>query len=251
MPIARIIASCALACLAAGGANAQTASPAAAPAPAGAAAVQPPAVPAKRPRIGLVLSGGGARGITHIGVLKVLDELRIPVDCIAATSMGSIVGGLYASAMTPADMERIVTSVDWTTLFSDSPPRRELSFRDKQRDTRFPLPLEIGFRDGEIRGFQGAISGGNLELFLHNLTLKADGVRSLDQLPVPFRAVSTDMVSGQPYIFEQGPLYEAMRASMSIPGVFAPAEVRGASSATAASWTTFRSASCAACAPRS
>ena len=226
MSIARIIASCALACLAAGGAGAQTAAPPLVPATA-VVAVPPPVVPAKRPRVGLVLSGGGARGLTHIGVLKVLDELRIPVDYIAATSMGSIVGGLYASGMPPAEMERIVTSVDWTTLFSDSPPRRELAFRDKQRDTRFPLPLEIGFRDGEIRGFQGAISGGNLELFLHNLTSKADGIRDLDRLPVPFRAVSTDMVSGQPYIFDQGPLYEAMRASMSIPGVFSPAETRG------------------------
>ena len=226
MSIVRIIASCALACLAAGGAGAQTALPAAGP-PAVAAAAEPAAVPARRPKVGLVLSGGGARGITHIGVLKVLDELRIPVDYLAATSMGAIVGGLYASGMPPADMERIVTSVDWTTLFSDSPPRRELAFRDKQRDTRFPLPLEIGFRDGEIRGFQGAISGGNLELFLHNLTSKADGIRDLDRLPVPFRAVSTDMVSGQPYIFDQGPLYEAMRASMSIPGVFSPAETRG------------------------
>ena len=226
MPIARIIASCALACLAVGGAGAQTATPAAAPAT-DAAAARPPAVPAKRPRVGLVLSGGGARGITHVGVLKVLDEMRIPVDYIAATSMGSIVGGLYASGTSPADMQRIVTSVDWTTLFSDSPPRRELAFRDKERDLRFPLPLEIGFRDGELRGFQGAISGGNLELFLHNLTSKADGVRDLDRLPVPFRAVSTDMVSGQPYIFDQGPLYEAMRASMSIPGVFSPAEIRG------------------------
>ena len=124
-------------------------------------------------------------------------------------------------------MQQIVTSVDWTSLFSDSPPRRELSFRDKERDTRFPLPLEIGFRDGQIRGFQGALSGGNLEIFLHNLTSKADGIRDFDRLPIPFRAVSTDMVAGTPYVFEQGPLYEAMRASMSIPGVFSPADIRG------------------------
>jgi NTE family protein len=111
---------------------------------------------AKRPKIGLVLSGGGARGIAHIGVLKVMEEMRIPVDYLAATSMGSIVGGLYASGMSPAKMQEVVTSVNWATLFSDSPPRRELGLRDKQRDTRFPLPIEIGFRDGEIRGFQGS-----------------------------------------------------------------------------------------------
>jgi NTE family protein len=180
-----------------------------------------------RPKVGLVLSGGGARGITHIGVLKVLEEMRIPVDYIAATSMGSIVGGLYASGMPPATMEQVVTKVEWRTLFSDSPPRRELSFRDKQIDTRFPLPIEIGFRDGEIRGFQGALSGANLELFLHELTGDADGIRDFDRLPIPFRAVSTDMVTGQPFVFGDGPLYEAMRASMSIPGVFSPIELRG------------------------
>jgi len=188
----------------------------------------PPATaPATRPKIGLVLSGGGARGLTHIGVLEVMEEMRIPVDYIAATSMGSIVGGLYSSGRTPADMHTIVTTLNWNTLFSDSPPRRELDFRDKQIDLRFPLPLEIGFRDGEVRGFQGALSGANLELFLHELTASADGIRDLDKLPIPFRAVATDMVAGVPYVFTEGPLYEAMRASMSVPGIFSPVEVRG------------------------
>ena len=182
---------------------------------------------AARPKIGLVLSGGGARGLTHIGVLNVLDEMRIPVDYIAATSMGSIVGGLYATGVAPAAMQQVVTAVSWPSLFSDSPPRRELGFRDKTRDIRFPLPIEIGFRDGEIRGFQGALSGANLELFLHELTNKADGIRDFDRLPIPFRAVSTDMVTGKPYVFDQGPLYEAMRASISIPGIFSPVELRG------------------------
>ena len=158
----------------------------------------PPATaPATRPKIGLVLSGGGARGLTHIGVLEVMEEMRIPVDYIAATSMGSIVGGLYSSGRTPADVHTIVTTLNWNTLFSDSPPRRELDFRDKQIDLRFPLPLEIGFRDGEVRGFQGALSGANLELFLHELTASADGIRDLDKLPIPFRAVATDMVAGK------------------------------------------------------
>jgi NTE family protein len=181
----------------------------------------------KRPKIGLVLSGGGARGLTHIGVIQVLEEMRIPIDFVAATSMGSIVGGLYASGPTSADMHEIVTTIRWDTLFSDSPPRRELEFRDKQIDTRFPLPLEIGIRDGKIRGFQGALSGANLELFLHKLTADADGVRDLDRLPIPFRAVATDMVSGTPYVFTEGPLYEAMRASMSVPGIFSPVDLRG------------------------
>ncbi len=159
----------------------------------------------KRPKIGLVLSGGGARGITHIGVIKVLEEMNIPVDYIAATSMGSIVGGLYAIDKTPAEMEKIVTSISWASMFSDSPPRKELTFREKQRDDRFPLPLEIGIRDGEIRGFQGALTGANLELFLHELTSSADGIRIFDALPVPFRCVATNMVTGKPYVFERGP----------------------------------------------
>ncbi len=189
-------------------------------------AAAPPAIK-KRPKIGLVLSGGGARGITHIGVIKVLEEMNIPVDYIAATSMGSIVGGLYAIDKTPAEMEKIVTSISWASMFSDSPPRKELTFREKQREDRFPLPLEIGIRDGEIRGFQGALTGSNLELFLHELTSSADGVKSFDALPVPFRCVATDMVTGKPYVFERGPLYQAMRSSMSIPGIFSPAEYGG------------------------
>lgn len=200
---------------------------AAQPAPAAAVEKQIASAEKKRPKIGLVLSGGGARGITHIGVIKVLEEMNIPVDYIAATSMGSIVGGLYAIDKTPAEMEKIVTTINWTTMFSDSPPRKDLTFREKQREDRFPLPLEIGFRDGEIRGFQGALSGANLELLLHELTSSADGVTSLDKLPIPFRCVATNMVTGKPYVFERGPLYQAMRASMSIPGVFSPAEYGG------------------------
>ena len=180
-----------------------------------------------RPKIGLVLSGGGARGITHIGVLKVLEEARIPVDYVAATSMGSIVGGLYAMGMRPADMEHIITTVDWSTLFSDSPPRRELTVREKEIERRFPLPLEVGIRGTEILGFKGVLSGANLTLFLHELSIAADGVQELDRLPIPFRCVSTDMVTGKAYVFETGPLYVAMRSSMSIPGVFSPTEVEG------------------------
>jgi NTE family protein len=187
----------------------------------------PPAVAKPRPKIGLVLSGGGARGITHIGVLKVLERLRIPVDYVAATSMGAVVGGLYASGMSPADMEREITAVHWPTLLSDSPPRRDVSFRTKEEDAQFPLPLEIGFRDGQFKSFKGALSGSNLELFLHELTRGVDSVPTFDQLPIPFRAIATDMLSGHEVVFDRGPIYKAMRASMSVPGMFAPAEIDG------------------------
>jgi NTE family protein len=174
-----------------------------------------------------VLSGGGARGIAHIGVLKVMEQLRIPVDYIAATSMGAVVGGMYASGMSPAEMETQITTVSWPTLLSDSPPRRDVGFRTKEEDARFPFAFEIGFRDREFRAFKGALSGSNLESFLHELTRRVDNVATFDQLPIPFRAIATDMVSGREVVFDRGPIYQAMRASMSVPGLFTPAEIDG------------------------
>lgn len=183
--------------------------------------------PANRPGIGLVLSGGGARGLAHIGVLKVLEELRVPVDYITATSMGAIVGGLYASGVSAREMERMVTSLDWPSFFSDQPPRRELSVRRKDEDAQYTIPLELGFRDFSFRLSKGALSGQNLELLLHGLTWRDDDVGSFDKLPIPFRAVATDLVDGKEVVFDRGPLYIAMRGSMSVPGIFAPLDVGG------------------------
>jgi len=190
-------------------------------------AAQASAATAKPPRIGLVLSGGAARGLAHVGVLRVLEEMRIPIDYIAATSMGAIVGGLYASGVSPTEMEKQLTTISWPTLFSDSPPRSDLGFRRKQEDALYPLAFEIGYRDGEFRAFKGALSGSNLELYLHELVRKVDDVAMFDALPIPFRAVATDMVTGKEVVFDRGPLYKAMRASMSVPGMFAPAEIGG------------------------
>jgi NTE family protein len=188
----------------------------------------PEAAAAKpRPKIGLVLSGGGARGFTHIGVLKVLHELRIPIDYIAATSMGAIVGGLYASGMTPDEMQRQLGAVSWPTILSDSPERRDVGFRRKEVQTAFPLALEFGYRDGELLWFKGALSGANLELFLHELTRKVDNIDNFDKLPIPYRAVATNMITGKEVVFASGRLYQAMRASMSVPGMFAPMEIDG------------------------
>lgn len=180
-----------------------------------------------RARIGLALSGGGARGISHIGVIKVLEELRVPVDYVAATSMGSIVGGFYASGMNAAEMEREVRAIDWSRMFSDSPPRADLPVREKDYQAIYPLPVEIGFSDGSFKLFKGAISGANLELWLHQRLIAADDLGSYDELAVPFRAVATDMVSGKEVVFDRGPLYQAIRASMSVPGLFAPFESGG------------------------
>jgi len=211
-----LVAVLVLAVLAASGVRAQGA---AAPADAPAAKA--------RPKVGLVLSGGGARGLTHIGVLKVLHEMRIPIDYIAATSMGAIVGGLYASGMTPAQMQRHLGAVSWPTLLSDSPERRDVGFRRKEEQADFPLAFEIGYKDGEFLWFKGALSGSNLELFLHELTRNVDNIENFDKLPIPYRAVATNMVSGQQVVFDSGRLYQAMRASMSVPGMFAPVEIDG------------------------
>lgn len=178
-----------------------------------------------RPRVGVVLSGGGARGLTHIGVLKVLEEMRIPVDYITATSMGSIVGGLYASGYGASALDAEVQKLDWKSMFSDSPPRQDLSLRRKEYDARYSVPFQLGYREGEVQVFKGAIAGANLELWLHRMTQRDDALGSFDELPIPFRAVATDMVSGRQVVFRAGPLYQAMRASMSVPGVFAPVEI--------------------------
>ena len=177
-----------------------------------------------RPKIGLVLSGGGARGMAHIGVLKVLEELRVPIDAIAATSMGAIVGGAYAAGLSPTEMERIIGQLDWKDLFTDKPSREFLSNRSKQ-DERNKYAVSIGLRGGEVLLPQGAISGQKLDLFLRGLTKPVYGINDFDRLPIPFRAVATDLTSGEMIVFERGRLETAMRSSMSIPGVIAPTEV--------------------------
>jgi NTE family protein len=180
-----------------------------------------------RPKVGLVLSGGGARGLTHIGVLKVLHEMRVPIDYIAGTSMGAIVGGLYASGMTPDQMQKQLGAVSWPTLLSDTPERTDVSFRRKEELAAFPLAFELGYKDGEFLWFKGALSGSNLELFLHELTRNVDNIQDFNKLPIPYRAVATNMITGKEVVFDSGRLYQAMRASMSVPGMFAPVEIDG------------------------
>jgi len=212
-------------CAATGGAaSAEAKSDAAAPGevpspPSGAAPV--------RPRVCLVLSGGGARGMAHIGVLKVLEDLKVPIDCIAGTSMGAIVGGLYASGMSPAQIESQMNSVDWQDAFRSTPPRRELAFRRKQDDRNFLVHLPLGLKHGDVLLPRGLIQGEKLQQTLRELTLPYGDVASFDELPTPFRAVATDLETGQAVIMDKGDLALAMRASMSAPGLFAPVEDEG------------------------
>jgi NTE family protein len=180
-----------------------------------------------RPRICLVLSGGGARGMAHIGVLKVLEELKIPVDCIAGTSMGAIVGGLYASGMTAQQIDSTIRSLDWQEAFRDAPPRRDLAFRRKQDDRNFLVRLPLGLKHGKLLLPKGFIQGQKLQETLRQLTLPFSNSTDFDLLPTPFRAVATDLETGQAVLMDKGDLAIAMRASMSAPGVFAPVELNG------------------------
>jgi NTE family protein len=175
----------------------------------------------------LVLSGGGARGMAHIGVLKIIEELKVPIDCIAGTSMGAVVGGLYASGMTAADIETTMRSVDWQEAFRDAPPRAELNFRRKQDDRNFLVRLPLGLKHYHILLPKGFIQGEKLQETLRQLTLPFSNTTNFDQLPTPFRAVATDLVSGDAVLLDRGDLSIAMRASISAPGVFAPVDYQG------------------------
>jgi len=182
-----------------------------------------------RPKVGLVLSGGGARGVAHIGVLKVLEELRVPIDFIVGTSMGSLVGGLYASGMSPGEMEKRIEAMDWEDILRDTPPREAIPWRQKRDDRIGLFGLELGFRDGEILLPMGTTSGYKLEFLLTNFVglEQARAARSFDAVPIPFRAVAMDLEDGRMRVFDRGVLVKAMRASMSIPAVFAPVEIDG------------------------
>lgn len=183
--------------------------------------------PLSRPRICLVLSGGGGRGMAHIGVLKILEDLKIPIDCIAGTSMGAIVGGLYASGMTAHEIDATMRSLDWQEAFHDAPPRRELAFRRKQDDRNFLVRLPLGLKHGKILLPKGFIQGQKLQETLRRLTLPFSNSTDFDLLPTPFRAVATDLETGDAVLLDKGDLAIAMRASMSTPGVFAPVESNG------------------------
>ena len=160
-----------------------------------------PAAPtATRPKIGLALSGGGARGAAHIGVLKVLEELRVPVDCVTGTSMGSVVGGSFAAGTTPAEMEQIVTQTDWSEVFTDRPPRAEISPRLKQDDYKGLFAPEFGVRGGTLVVQKGVVSGVNIESFLRYLTQQSARIGDFRKLPVPFRAMATDIEIGRAHV---------------------------------------------------
>lgn len=180
-----------------------------------------------RPCIGLVLGGGGARGGAHIGVLQVLEELQVPVDVIAGTSIGAIVGGLYSTGLTADEIAAVTASLDWEDLFRPSPPRDDLAYRRKQDDVRFPVQLELGLGTAGVKLPRGLITGQSLHVLLSGFGVPVGSVVDFDALPIPFRAVAADLSDGTPIALAGGDLARAIRASMSVPGVFVPVEIDG------------------------
>jgi NTE family protein len=175
--------------------------------------------------VGLALSGGGARGFAHIGVLQALEELRIPVGRIAGTSMGAVVGGLYAAGYSPAEIEGIVTESDWDDLFRDAAPRNRLGQLEREGTGRYlvSLPMERL----RIRIPTGITEGDKITNLLSILLVRRSALGSFDELPVPFRAVTTDLVTGERVALDGGDLPEAIRASLALPLVFTPVERDG------------------------
>ncbi|MFM1987723.1 MAG: hypothetical protein RJA99_680 [Pseudomonadota bacterium] len=184
--------------------------------------------PIGRPRVGLALSGGGARGFAHVGVLRALEALRIPIDCIAGTSAGSAVGAAYASGLSPDEIERALRSADWDRdMFDDAPPRRDQQARRKNEEKAYLLDVTIGLRDGQVLMPPGLISGQKIELFLHRMLGASAVLESFDRLPIPFRAIATDLELGEMVVQDRGSLVTAVRASMAVPSAFSPVQAGG------------------------
>jgi len=179
----------------------------------------------ERPKVGLALSGGGARGGAHIGVLRALEELDIHIDYIAGTSMGAIVGGFYAAGYSADEIEQIMLDMDWTAAFSDRPDRRDETMRKKQLEAAFPIPYRLGFNNGGVQLPLGVVEGQHLDQIFQRILLPARGITNFDRLTIPFRAVATDLVTGKEVVLSHGSLADALRASMSVPGVFAPVRI--------------------------
>ena len=183
--------------------------------------------PPDRPTIGIAFGGGGARGAAHIGVIRVLEELRIPVDYVAGTSMGSIVGALYALGLTADEIEAELTAVDWADLFVDRMPRRNRPMRRKEDDTQAFFPFEWGWKNNRLQTPRGVIAGQKFPFAFDHPGLLTAGHESFDTLPIPYRALATDLETGERVVLDRGNLIRAVRASMSIPGVFPPVEHDG------------------------
>src|SRR5579862_2044183 len=189
------------------------------------AAGEPP-LAAHRQRIGLALSGGGALGLAEIGVIQWMEDNHIPVDRIAGTSMGSIIGAMYATGMSPAEIQAFAEKIDWDEAFSSEPSYSQLSYRRKQDRRDYLINAALGLKHG-LSGPNGLNSGQGIGLLLDRIAFPQSEVATFDDFPIPFRCVATDMLSGQGVVLRDGSLAQAVRASMAIPGVFTPVTIGG------------------------
>ncbi|NOS56609.1 MAG: patatin-like phospholipase family protein, partial [Cyclobacteriaceae bacterium] len=180
---------------------------------------------AQKPKIGLVLSGGGAKGIAHVRILQVLDSLGIVPDYIAGTSMGSVVGALYASGYTGNQIDSLTKLIEWHTLFSNSLTFREINIEEKDEFGRYIYELPL--KDLSPQFPLGLVEGQHIEELLATLFFPVNGITDFNKLPTPFLCVAADIVKGEPVILNKGSLAAAVRASMSIPTVFSPVRIDG------------------------
>lgn len=175
-----------------------------------------------RPKIGLVLSGGGAKGAAHVGVLKVLEANHIPIDYIAGTSIGAFVGGMYALGYTAEEIQAVMMNTDWSKGYSDSIPRQNLSYRDKQERDQYNIPVNIGYSDNEVKVPSGLLRGQTMSELLRNSTNLVQEYVTFNDLAIPFRAVATNLATSQAVVLNSGSIVEAMQASATVPGALSP-----------------------------
>jgi NTE family protein len=180
------------------------------------------AAAAERPRVGLVLGGGGARGAAHIGILEVLRENRIPVDCVAGTSMGGLVTGAFAAGLSPDEMLEAMGQADWRSMFDDNPPTNEINPRIRNQSRRFIPGTELGVTKDGTQPLPAVVQGQKVKLFINRLVRSQYGEPLIEKMPIPVSIVATDLVTGDKVVFREGSLTHAMRATMSVPGLMAP-----------------------------
>ena len=180
----------------------------------------------ERPKIGLVLGGGGALGLAHVGVLQELEALQIPIDYIGGTSMGAIVAGMYASGMSPDEIEQQFVNLDWWEVLRDRSSYQFLDYRRKADDKRF-MGMEFGLKDWQVLFSPGVSHGQKLNNVFESFSINSTGITDFDQLNIPYRALATDLRSGTSVVLKSGNLAKAMRASMAVPGAFTPVRMNG------------------------
>ncbi len=182
----------------------------------------------ERPRIGLVLSGGGARGAAHVGVIRALEQMHIPIDAVAGTSMGAVVGGLYAAGLSGDEIDQVFRALDWQDVIRDRAPRRERAYRRKQDDRNILAKGALGVSASEgVTLPLGLVQGHKITRVMRSATARVADVHDFDQLPTRFRALATDLETGEPVVLGEGDLVTVLRASMSAPGVLTPVDVQG------------------------